>query len=109
MTQAKIMTFQISAAANATTTLPVTTQDDNQIRTVTGIWSTDATKLVLTGLQLQGKTIVSYDDFLNTLLKEPLECSVAFPAGVQINLVLQNGTAGAINNNDVLVRYEVAN
>lgn len=103
------MTFPVTTAANTTSTTTVSTQDDNQVRTVTGIWSTDATKLVLTGIQLQGKNIVMYDDFLNTLLKEPLECNIAFPAGVQIILVQQNGTAGAITANDILVRYEVPN
>jgi len=108
MTIQKYMTFELSAAANTKTVSLVATQDDNIIRTVTGIWCNDTTKLVVTGIQLQGKDMVAYDDFFNSLLKNPLECKVPFPAGVQIGLVLNNGTAAAVNNVNITLRYEIA-
>ena len=107
MTIQKFVNYEMSVGANGQTFIAQATQDDNVNRTVTGIWSNDATKLVQTAIQLQGKNIVAYDDYFNSLLKEPLACNVVFPAGVQITLGLINGTAGAINNVDILVRYEI--
>lgn len=107
--QTKVVTQSISSAANTTTQSQIVTQDDNQIRTIIGVWANDTTKLVRTGLALQGKVIVDYDDSFNALLKEPFPCNIVFPAGVQITLQLLNGTAGAINNVNVAIVYTVAN
>lgn len=107
--QTKVMTFSVTVAANQTVTNAITTQDDNQDRTVTGIWATDETKLVQTFLQLQGKNFVEYDDFLNSLLKDFLGCSVVFPSGIQIVLGAFNGTGGAVGPYNVSIRYTVNN
>lgn len=107
MTVQKYLQFYNTVGANSSNIVSITTQDDNQIRTVTGIWCNDETKLVQTVLQLQGKNIVAFDDFFNSLLKAPLQCNVAFPAGVNIFLGLINGTAGAITNAGIVIRYEV--
>jgi hypothetical protein len=103
----KYVTYVGSVAANSTTSNAVATQDDNQVRTITGIFSGDTTKLNRTQLALAGKVMVDIDDSAFSAANGLLPVSVSYPVGVLIFLGFQNGTGGAVNNQPIVVQYTV--
>jgi len=109
MTVTKYLTYVASTPANTTELTQQITQDDNQDRHLVGILTGDATKLNRTQIQLSGKVVVDIDNSLMGQQKDFIPLDVTFKAGVFFFLGTQNGTAGAVDNIPITIKYEVPN
>ena len=87
----------------------VQTTDDSKPRTVTGVFSTNQTKLVRTRLMHTGNPVHDIDNALFSATAGMYPSSEQYPAGVQLSLDIVNGSGGALvaGADEVLIRYEV--
>lgn len=87
----------------------IVTPDDSKQRTVTGVFSTNLTKLVRTRLMHTGNPIHDIDNSLFSATFGTYPVNEVYAPGVQISLDIVNGTGGALvaNADVVLIRYEI--
>jgi hypothetical protein len=86
------------------------TPDDQTERRVTGIRSTNTTKLTRTILMLTGQPMADIDDGIFATFLDFVETDITYPRGTPISFNIRNSSAVglAVNTDAVVVRYEVA-
>lgn len=111
MAEVKFVTFQIPAVAAGAVLGEtfISTPDDTRPRHVTGILSTNQTKLIRTVLMKTGNPIAVVDDGVMAQQRDFVKVDETYPGGVQISLDVRNASAGAlaVNTDAITVRYEV--
>lgn len=111
MAEPKFVTFPIPAlgAGAALGETFISTPDDTRPRRVTGILSTNQTKLIRTVLMKTGNPIAVIDNGLMAQQRDFVKVDEQYPGGVQISLDVRNASAGAlaVNTDAVTVRYEI--
>jgi len=110
MAQKKYARFQIPAVGAGATTgeQPVLTPDDTAARRVTGIRSTNSTKLIRTVLMKTGQPMADIDDGIFATYLDFVPVDITYPGGVNITLDIRNSSAGTllVNTNAVVIQYE---
>lgn len=108
----KYVRFQIPAVAAGAqlNETQVNTPDDNSRRTVTGILSTNQTKLIRTVLMQTGQPIADIDNGVMAQQRTFIDINTAYGSGVPISVDVRNGSAGAlaVNTDAIVIRYETA-
>ena len=111
MPEKKFVTFQIPAVAAGAVLGEtfISTPDDTKPRHVTGILSTNQTKLIRTVLMKTGNPIAVIDNGTMAQQREFIETDENYPGGVQISVDVRNASAGAlaVNTDSITIRYEV--
>lgn len=111
MAETKYARFQIPAVGAGATLgeTQVATPDDTRQRTVTGILSTNQTKLIRTVLMHTGNPIADIDDGVMAQARDFYKVNESYPGGTQISVDVRNNSAGAlaVNTDAIVIRYEV--
>ena len=108
----KFARFQIPAVAAGATLGEtfIVTPDDSKPRKVTGILSSNQTKLIRTVLMKTGLPIADIDDGVMAQQRDFITVDQSYDSGVQISLDVRNNSAGAlaVNTDAIVIRYEVS-
>lgn len=108
----KFARFQIPAVAAGAVMgeTAINTPDDQKPRKVTGILSTNQTKLIRTVLLQSGQPIADIDDGVMAQQRDFIPVDAQYTAGLAITLDVRNNSAGALNVNTdaIVIRYEVS-
>lgn len=111
MPEIKFVTFQVPAVAAGAVLGEtfISTPDDTKPRHVTGILTTNSTKLMRAVLMKVGAPIAVIDNGLMPQQRDFIKVDENYPGGVQISLDFRNASSGAlpINTDSITVRYEV--
>lgn len=111
MAEIKYVRFQIPAVASLATLgeTPIVTPDDPRPRTVTGILSTNQTKLIRTVLMRTGNPICDIDNGLMAQHRDFIPVNETYPGGTQITVDVRNNSAGAlaVNTDAIVIQYQV--
>ena len=98
---------QQNYGANSNTPVAVFSNNDNAPRTLIGIIIGDNTAQVHTQVQINGQTIADIDHAAFSRMTAPFPMDQVYPVGQQFELVLINGTVGAVNNVGITLIYQV--
>jgi nitrous oxide reductase len=106
----KYARFQIPAVAAGAQLgeTNVNTPDDQVNRKVTGILSTNQTRLIRTVLMKQGTPIADIDNGLMAQQRDFIAADAQYGGGLPITVDVRNSNAGAlaVNTDAIVIRYE---
>ena len=107
----KYARFQIPAVAagGTLTETQVTTPDDAQNRRLTGVLSSNQTKLIRTVVMKTGQQIADLDNGVMAQQRDFIPLDVRYDQGVIMSVDVRNNSAGAlaVNTDAIVLRYEV--
>lgn len=111
MAEIKYVRFQIPAvgAGVALGETQIQTPDDSKPRTVTGILSTNQTKLIRTVLLHTGNPIADIDDGIMAQQRGFIPVNEPYPGGTPMSVDVRNNSAAALAaaTDAIVIQYQV--